>query len=221
MSGDTTAAFFDMDKTVLSKSSGVLYTRHMFRTGQISWREMLLVFWSVLKYKLAMVDWPQVTQRFMERARGQREIDVLEEARYWFHELIVPCIAPLAVERMAWHRKQGHHVALLSASTPYVVGLLAEYLGIADNYICTHLEVIDGVFTGRIIEPLCYAAGKVYWAEVYANEQGVDLDCSYFYTDSVADMPMLQRVGCPVAVNPDFRLRRYARRQGWPVETFY
>jgi len=49
----------------------------------------------------------------------------------------------------------------------------------------------------------------------------VDLDRSYFYTDSISDMPMLQRVGCPVAVNPDFRLRRYARRQGWPVETFY
>lgn len=221
MSRDRIAAFFDMDKTVLSKSSGVLYTRRMFRAGQISWREMLLVFWSVLKYKLALVDWPRVTQRFMERARGQNEMDVLEEARRWFHELIVPHIAPLAVERMAWHHKQGHQVALLSASTTYVVGLLAEYLGLADNYVCTQLEVVNGVLTGRIIEPLCYAAGKVYWAEVYAQERGVDLDRSYFYTDSIADMPMLQRVGCPVVVNPDYRLRRYARRQGWPVETFY
>jgi putative phosphoserine phosphatase/1-acylglycerol-3-phosphate O-acyltransferase len=81
--------------------------------------------------------------------------------------------------------------------------------------------VVNGVFTGRIIEPLCYAAGKVYWAEAYAHEQGVDLDRSFFYTDSISDMPMLQRVGCPVVVNPDYRLRRYARRQGWPVETFY
>jgi HAD superfamily hydrolase (TIGR01490 family) len=221
MPGDKIAAFFDMDKTVLSRSSGVLYTRHMFRAGQIGWREMLLVFWSVLKYKLALVDWPRVAQRFLQRAQGQREVDVLEEAQCWFHELVVPHIAPLAVERMAWHRKQGHRVALLSASTSYVVGQLADYLGLADNYICTQLEVINGVFTGRIVEPLCYAAGKVYWAEAYARERGVDLDRSYFYTDSVADMPMLQRVGCPVAVNPDFRLRHYAQRRGWPVETFY
>jgi len=221
MSGDNIAAFFDMDKTVLSKSSGVLYTRQMFRTGQIDWHEMVLVFWSVLKYKLALVDWPRVAQRFLGRARGQRETDLLEEARRWFHELIVPHIAPLAVERMAWHREQGHRVALLSASTPYIVGLLADYLGLADNYICTRLEVINGVFTGRLIEPLCYADGKVYWAEAYARQRGVDLDRSYFYTDSISDMPMLRRVGCPVAVNPDFRLRRYARRQGWPVETFY
>jgi len=221
MSRNDIAAFFDMDKTVLSKSSGMLYTQHLFRTGQIGWWEMLLVLWSMVKYKLALVDWPRVVQRFMERVRGQQEMDMLAEARRWFHELIVPHIAPLAVERMAWHREQGHHVALLSASTPYVVGLLAEYLGLADNYICTRLEVINGVFTGRIVQPLCYAEGKVYWAETYARERGVNLDRSFFYTDSVSDMPMLQRVGCPVAVNPDYRLKRYARQRGWPVETFY
>jgi len=221
MSRNDIAAFFDMDKTVLTKSSGMLYTQHLFRTGQIGWWEMLLVLWSMVKYKLALVDWPRVVQRFMERVRGQQEVDVLAEARRWFHELVVPHIAPLAVERMAWHREQGHHVALLSASTPYVVGLLAEYLGLSDNYICTRLEVINGVFTGRIVQPLCYAEGKVYWAETYARERGVNLDRSFFYTDSVSDMPMLRRVGCPVVVNPDYRLRRYARQYGWPVETFY
>ncbi|MDY7039640.1 MAG: HAD family hydrolase [Chloroflexota bacterium] len=221
MFDENIAAFFDMDKTVLSKSSGVLYTRHMFRAGQLSWNDMLLVFWSVIKYKLALVDWPRVVQHFLEQARGQREKDLLEETLSWFHKLIVPHIAPLAVERMAWHRGHGHHVALLSASTPYIVGVLADYLGLADNYICSRLEVINGVFTGRMVEPLCYAAGKVYWAEVYARERGVNLDSSYFYTDSISDIPMLQRVGCPVAVNPDFRLRRHARRHGWPVEAFY
>ena len=62
MFDENIAAFFDMDKTVLSKSSGVLYTRHMFRAGQLSWNDMLLVFWSVIKYKLALVDWPRVVQ---------------------------------------------------------------------------------------------------------------------------------------------------------------
>jgi phosphoserine phosphatase len=98
---------------------------------------------------------------------------------------------------------------------------MAEYLGFPGQYVCTYLEAEDGRLTGRIVPPVCYGPGKVVWAERFAAEHRVDLSASYFYTDSITDLPLLEQVGHPVAVNPDPRLRRLARRQGWPVEMFY
>jgi phosphoserine phosphatase len=82
------------------------------------------------------------------------------------------------------------------------------------------LAVADGRFTGRVLEPVCYGLGKVHWAERLAERAAIDLDGSYFYTDSYSDLPMLQRVGHRVVVNPDPRLRRFARKAGWTVEAW-
>jgi phosphoserine phosphatase len=90
-----------------------------------------------------------------------------------------------------------------------------------DHYICTRFEVVDGIFTGRPVEPICYGPGKLHWARIYARERDLDLSTSYFYTDSYTDLAMLQAVACPVAVNPDARLRRHAQKQGWPIERFF
>ena len=75
----------------------------------------------------------------------------------------------------------------------------------------------DGRFTGEAVRPVCYGAGKIYWAERFAQRHGIDLERSYFYTDSITDLPVLERVGEPRVVNPDPRLRRAAVRRGWPV----
>jgi phosphoserine phosphatase len=83
------------------------------------------------------------------------------------------------------------------------------------------LEREDGRLTGRVTPPVCYGQGKVVWAERFAAEHDVDLDAGYFYTDSISDLPLLERVGHPVAVNPDPRLRRLADKRGWPIEQFY
>jgi putative phosphoserine phosphatase/1-acylglycerol-3-phosphate O-acyltransferase len=77
--------------------------------------------------------------------------------------------------------------------------------------------VRDGRFTGEAERPVCYGAGKIYWAERFAAAEGIDLDRSYFYTDSITDLPVLERVGEPRVVNPDLRLRRVAARRGWPL----
>src|SRR5215475_6350161 len=83
--------------------------------------------------------------------------------------------------------------------------------------LVTQLVVREGRFTGEVIEPVCYGRGKVYWAERFAAEHGVELPRSYFYTDSITDLPVLDRVGHPRVVNPDPRLRRLAQRRGWQV----
>ena len=108
---------------------------------------------------------------------------------------------------------------LLTSATPYVAEPLAAELAIP-HVLCTRLAVENGRFSGSLLPPTCYGVGKVHHAERFAEAHGIDLAQSSFYTDSYSDLPMLQRVGRPVAVNPDRRLSRYARRQGWPIRSW-
>ena len=111
-------------------------------------------------------------------------------------------------------------LAILSSSPPYVTEPLAAMLGI-EHVMCTRFEVhADGNFAGRHVAPACYGRGKVHWAERFAAEHGVDLDGSWFYTDSYSDLPMLERVGVRKVINPDTRLLRHARRAGWDIQNW-
>ena len=128
-------------------------------------------------------------------------------------------IARAGVARIREHQAAGEEVWLLSAATQFVVQPVAEFLGIPCRF--TELEIIGQRITGYIVGEACYGPGKVTWAERIARERGVALaDCA-FYSDSISDLPLLERVGRPVAVNPDRRLERLARARGWVVERFY
>lgn len=215
------AAFFDLDHTVLIRSSAALWARFEHREGRMSTGQLLRLAWWTLQYRLAAIDMAVVTRRLAAEMRGQREAELVARSDRWFKEMVEPCIAEGAVARINAHLAQGHVVALLTASTPYVSAPVARALGLDERYICTRLEVRDGVFTGRCVEPVCYGPGKVHWARIFCAEHGLTMEHSYFYTDSYTDLAMLEAVAHPVAVNPDARLRRYAERAGWPVERFY
>jgi len=139
----------------------------------------------------------------------------------WFAEDVLTHVTDRGRQRLAEHQAQGHVLGIVSASTQYAVGPLAAHLGIPEQYVSSHLESQDGRLTGRIVPPLCYGEGKVVWAERFSAEHGADLSVSYFYTDSITDLPLLERVGHPVAVNPDPKLQRLAKQRAWPIELFY
>ncbi len=211
------AAFFDMDKTLLRCNSGAVWARYLRRRGEISLYEMVRAFAWILQYKFALLDFESVTRRLAADMKGQPEVELAEKCRQWVGEELVPQVFPTARERIARHRQDGHVVAMLSSSSPYVAEPLGHELAL-DAVLCTRLEVQAGKFTGRVLPPVCFGAGKVTWAEQFAVEHDIDLEQSWFYTDSYSDLPMLRRVGRQVAVNPDPRLRRFARRAGWTME---
>jgi putative phosphoserine phosphatase/1-acylglycerol-3-phosphate O-acyltransferase len=213
-------AYFDMDRTVLRDSSGMLYMRYLWRRGETDWRSMLLSSWYAAQYKLGLLNFPLVLAKLAASVADSSEEATRELCQRFFDEMMVNYVAPRAVQRINEHRNQGHRVTLISASTPYVVGPLASHLGI-EEYLCTRLEIVDGHFTGKIIEPGCYGPGKVHWAREYAQRHNADLTQAYFYTDSCSDRPLLELVGHPVAVNPDPRLKSLAAQRNWPVEYFY
>ncbi len=173
-------------------------------------------FWLAV-YALGFARMERILTDAVNVMRQVSEAAIVERTKQFFHEEIRSLIRPRALEAIEAHRAQGDLVYLLTTSSTYLSTLIAVELGL-DGYLCNRLEVVDGRFTGRIHSPLCYGDGKVTHARRLADELGVALDECVFYTDSYSDLPMLLAVGTPVVVNPDLRLRRHAKKRGWPAE---
>ena len=207
------AAFFDMDNTLLRVDSGMSWVRFLYRRGELPPRMVAkALYWQAL-YKLAVLDMDAVFTRLVEDLRGDSEAEMIAKCEIWYRDHVAPEVAPLARAAVEHHRTQGHVVVLATGSTLYAARPVARGVGI-DHVLSTELEVADGKFTGRP-RALCFGRHKVALAESWAARNGIDLGASYFYSDSYNDVPLLERVGTAIAVNPDARLRRHARRRGW------
>ncbi len=210
-------AFFDMDRTLITCNSGMEWIRFLRRRGEISaWKTIKALSW-VARYKLSLLDLEAITREAISDLTGDDEAEMIAKVGLFFDRQVRDAVAPRAHQAIDYHRQAGHLLAILSSSTPYVTERLAAHLGI-EHVLCTRLHVQDGRFVGTHEKPACAGPGKVHWAERFACERGIDLDASWFYTDSYTDLPMLERVGVKRVINPDARLRRHARHQGWAVE---
>ena len=212
-------AFFDMDKTLISENSGSLYMRYRYQRGEIGGLDLLKGLGAYLQYKLGILDIRNWTQNMMLQFRGESEAELEKVALEWFDEMVAQTIYPDAEKLVREHVDAGHVVAIVSGATKFVVRPLARRLGI-EHMLYTRLEVEHGSFTGRVIEPICFEEGKIYWLQEFIEEQEIDLAKSFFYTDSITDRPLMDIVGHPVAVNPDPFLYREAVRRCWPVRFF-
>jgi HAD superfamily hydrolase (TIGR01490 family) len=212
-------AFFDMDKTLIAENSASLYMRYRYQRGEISGVELLKGVAAYLQYKVGILDIRSWSKKALLQFKGEGEKELEEEARRWFEELVVHTIYPEAAALVREHQAKGHVVAIVSGATKFVVRPIAQRLGI-EHFLYTRLEVEAGRFTGRIVEPICFEEGKIYWLQQLIEEQQIDLARSWFYTDSITDLPLLELVGHPVAANPDPRLYRTAVRRHWPIRFF-
>ncbi len=214
-------AFFDMDRTLLRDSSGRLFLKYLRATGRLSLRQWLVITYRVGQYLLGAVEFPQLMGWLTAQVAGADEGEAWQLSQAWFMALLRHYIADGARRQVRWHQEQGHHVAIVSAATPFAVAPVAESLGLGDRYLATRLESVAGRLTGRCVEPVCFGQGKLLLASAYAAEHRLDLRHSYFYSDSHDDLPLLEAVGHPVAVNPSRKLARIAAARGWPVMFFY
>ena len=212
-------AFFDLDKTLIAENSGSLYMRYRYQRGEVSGVDVLKGLGAYIQYRLGMLDIRNWTKTMMVQFRGQSEAELKRQAEQWFEEMVVQTIYPDAERLVREHAQAGHVVAIVSGATKFVVQPLARCLGI-EHMLYTRLEVEDGCFTGRVIEPICFEEGKIYWLQQFIDEQGIDLAKSWFYTDSITDIALMDIVGHPVATNPDPLLYLMALRRRWPVRFF-
>ena len=212
------AAFFDMDRTILSENSGKSWLRFQYKRGEIGASYMAkAVYWQFL-YRMAVLDMSTLAEKLVADAKGDLESEMLSKCELWLDEDLASKISPPAVEQIRAHKEAGDVVVMITGASQFAAYPIAKLVGI-DNVLCTELEVVDGVFTGRLTT-MCFGEHKVGLAESFAAEHGLDLSSSIFYTDSYNDLPMLNRVGEGVAVNADARLLRQARKRGWRVENW-
>jgi len=211
------AAFFDFDHTLIDANSGMMYARFERRAGRVTRLQLARVaFWMVL-YKLSIIDMDKVYRFALSRYQGESAADLDSRTQTWFHEEIAQRIQPGALEALAYHRAQGHPLVIITSSSIYLARCAAEHYqldeGIGNSFVLDE----EGKFAGDFVAPLCYREGKIAWAKQWAEPRGIDLKDCYFYSDSLSDVPLLEAVGNPRVVNPDFRLRRYARKQQWTI----
>jgi HAD superfamily hydrolase (TIGR01490 family) len=210
------AAFFDIDHTLIAGDSALLFVRHLLRLGQIGYRDLLPPIYYNVLYRLNVLDIDAVFRRYQSWVRGQDHAEMQQLCLDWYHTYLRPRIYAEMVDCINEHRLSGHVVALLSSATTSVAEPLGRELGI-EHLLVNRLLVVEGCLTGEAEMPLCWGAGKVHWARRFASAHDVDLEQSYFYSDSVTDLPVLELVGNPRPVNPDRLLRRHAQRRGWPI----
>lgn len=217
--GPETGALFDFDGTVISGYSVMAFIKEQIRRGHLSPRELVELLSAMASFGLGDVGFSAMMLAATQFLRGIREDSYANFGEELFESHIARMIYPETRALIRAHLKKGHTVAIVSSATPYQVRPTARELGI-EHVLCTELEVKDGVFTGAVIQPTCFGPGKVTAAESLAEKFQVDLDKSYFYSDSYDDIQLLERVGNPRPLNPNNKLLAVAEQRGWPVRRF-
>jgi HAD superfamily hydrolase (TIGR01490 family) len=216
------AAFFDLDRTLMAGSSGMHFGRAAYRTGMVSRRQMAGWAADHLRFRLrGSTD--ADTEALVAQVRDLLEGVSERQIKRMVPEMlagILPRIYPQMVEEVRAHQDEGRPTFIVSAAGDGIVALLAEVLDM-EGGIGTRYEVdSEGRYTGLLDGGLTYGEGKVAPMRRFADEHDIDLESSYAYSDSVSDLPMLELVGNVVAVNPDAELTRIARERGWRVMRF-
>jgi HAD superfamily hydrolase (TIGR01490 family) len=211
------AVFFDFDHTLIDVNSGLLFAKYERRQGRASLFMLLRVAFWMLLYRLSIIDMEKAYRHALNHYKGDTDAAMASRARDWFSAEVATRLQPGARVALEYHREEAHLGAVLTTSSCYVARCAAEAykldVGIGNSFSLDAEDRLDGGFN----QPLCYGSGKIEWARRWAEPHGISIEDCYFYTDSYSDLPMLEVVAHPRVVNPDFRLRRVARKRGWPI----
>jgi HAD superfamily hydrolase (TIGR01490 family) len=215
------AAFFDLDKTLISRSSTLAFAPSFYRHGLITGGQAVRGALAQLTFMLRGADQSQmerIKNQVARACRGWPAERVTEIVTTCLSETIGPIVYAEARRLLEAHRRAGRDVIIVSTAGQEMVGPIGAMLG-ATGFIATRMRLADGRYTGEV-EFYAYGEAKARRIRELARERGYDLAACFAYSDSVTDLPMLEAVGHPHAVNPDRELRKVARERGWPVLAF-
>jgi HAD superfamily hydrolase (TIGR01490 family) len=216
------AAFFDLDRTLMEGSSAFQFGRAAYKAGLLSRRQLIADGWANLMFRLRGASDEsshELRRRISQSLEGIRVRD-MERLGADVLAGVLPRLYPQVLAIAHQHQDDGRRVYIVTAASQELAGMLAGVLALDGAIGSQFSEVVDGVYTGRPTGLFVYGREKAVAIERLAEREGLDLERSYAYSDSASDLPMLQVVGHPVAVNPDSALAAAAREQGWEVLRF-
>jgi len=214
MRGKTVAAFFDFDGTVIATHSIRDMFLERFRNGEITSQELFDLADMVTRYLLNASGFDEAIVSTVRNLKGMPERELVDLGEKVTREHLAAEIFPEIRAMIAAHEQQGHTVVIVSSATRYQIEPVAKILGV-QHVLCTRLEVADGRLTGRLVGEPCFGENKRLAAHDFAAKHRLKLNKSYFYTNGIEDLPLLEDVGHPVIVNPDGKLASVARKNGW------
>lgn len=215
------AAFFDLDKTIIATSSAFAFGKEFMHNGLITPTEALQLSLAKTSFMMAGQSSQQMDatrDQLAKMVTGWSVDEVEAIAQQTMHTVLTPAIYSEARELITYHQAAGHEVIIISASARPLVQLIADELGV-DQVVATELAAEDGKFTGEVLY-YCKGPAKAESLDRLAESRRYDLSRSFAYSDSATDIPMLEKVGNPVAVNPDRAMKKHALEHGWDIRTF-
>lgn len=218
----TPAAFFDVDNTIIRGASAFHIARGLRQRGYFRNRDLVRFGWEQAKYLMFGETRKQMTELQVDAPALIKGLSVAEMGAIGeeiYDEVMASRIFPGTLELLEEHLSNGHEVWLVTA-TPIEIGRLIARRLKATGALGTTLEHEHGHYTGRLVGPMMHGEAKASAITALARERGLDLEESFAYGDSLNDVPMLSLVGNPCPINPDSRMRRYAKKQPWPMREF-
>ena len=211
-----TAAFFDLERTITRNGVELVMARAFWKQGQARFTDVARVSWVYARYLAGIEDFVRVKVASGKLMAGRRYDDDLEMARVLASERFEAQIFPQAYERINALQADGVNCVIVSATYRFLVEPFAHHLQI-DDYTGQELEIVDGICTGELVEPVYRGDAKARYVHTYAETHDVDLKESWAFGDSMNDVPMLEAVGKPVVVNPGRKLHKLATARGWQI----
>ena len=218
-SGPRAIAFFDVDNTLLRGASLYHLGVGAWRMRFISLADILSFGWNQTRFLAVGEDGVNIARlrvRAMDIITGHTRDELVGLSHDIFDSRLIHRLWPETVAVAHAHLKAGREVWLVTATAQEVADVIAERLDLT-GALGTRLATVDGIFTGQLVDGICHGSRKAVVARGLAEARGIDLALCWAYSDSHNDIPLLELVGNPVAVNPDTTLRRYALARGWPI----
>ena len=219
----TAAAFFDVDNTLMQGASIFHLARGMHRRQFFTTREIASAAWKQAYFRIVGVEDPDHVASTRASAlsfiAGHTVTELEELGEEIFDEAMAPRIWPGTRALAQMHLDEGQRVWLVTAAPIEIAQIIARRLGLT-GALGTVAEHVDGVYTGRLVGDMLHGPAKGEALKALAEREGLDLAACSAYSDSYNDLTMLSLVGIPTAINPDARLRAYAKRKGWPIRDY-
>ncbi len=209
-------AFFDLDRTVISTNSGKVLIQYAYEKKLINIIDLLRGTYVSLLYKFKLRDTVKLINSLVGWLKGVSESSLKDFSAEMFKDRLVKTIRPEIREKINFHKIHGIRVVLLSSAILPVCREVANYLEM-DDIICSELKLKNGIYTGHPVGLFCFGKEKVIRLTQYCNTNNIDPWQSWYYGDSIDDLPILSSVGHPVCVNPDKKLLKESVKRGWEV----
>jgi putative phosphoserine phosphatase/1-acylglycerol-3-phosphate O-acyltransferase len=217
--GPHIGALFDFDGTIIAGYSATSMLWEKIKRREMTAEQLVETINVMAQYSTGNMGFSGLMTGAAKFMKGVTEESYFEFGEELYEKYIARKVYPEARALIEAHRAKGHTIAIISSATIYQIEPTARDLDI-EHVLCSQYEVENGEFTGDIIRPLCFGEGKVIAAENLAADFGLDLDNSYFYSDSYDDIELLERVGKPRPLNPNGKLREAAQKNDWPLEKY-